>query len=431
LTYLNSNGDIFIGTYKFGKADGDGQYTWKNGSVYIGKFTNGMKHGKGKWMKSRDATSNCYEGDYYMDKKHGYGEFKWSSGNVYKGNYKSDLRNGYGEMYWTDGSVYKGNWVNGIQHGYGKMIFLDGTVNEGIFDHNVFQGPVGGKNSDIENENIDDSEEQNRFIAPRMSRHNQTRNKLIQKSKSKNKKQYIDTEDEEIQEIIEMVKSKKEIKEKFTKKNKSRSKSKSKKKIAIKDLRLKPNPTPKLIDEATSPINSIMKNKRLSIDNSVNSSSNSRSFNSNPSTTEQLPKLPPQDSDLSHRHIEVLTNIKLPKKKKHILAIDPDLKHRLLISSSKRKNRDASVPRKEPNEKIFTKRLFRDREKTIVNTNSLLTHGLANRRSRAGKYSKAALQLQDISQDDDAQNKTITVFPTINNHTSMHKSKCKSITMQI
>lgn len=58
LGHFYSNGDIFIGTYKFGKADGDGQYTWKNGSVYIGKFTNGMKHGKGKWMKSRDATSN-------------------------------------------------------------------------------------------------------------------------------------------------------------------------------------------------------------------------------------------------------------------------------------------------------------------------------------------------------------------------------------
>ena len=99
---------------------------------------NGMKHGRGKWIKN----NNLYEGEYYMDRKQGYGEFRWASGNVYKGNYKIDLRNGYGEMYWTDGSIYKGNWVNGIQHGYGKMMFIDGTLNEGIFDHNIYQGPM-------------------------------------------------------------------------------------------------------------------------------------------------------------------------------------------------------------------------------------------------------------------------------------------------
>lgn len=73
-----------------------------------------------------------------MDKKHGYGVFKWSSGNVYKGNYKEDVRHGYGEMYWTDGSIYKGEWVKGIQHGFGEMIFPDGTKKVGIFDHNTF-----------------------------------------------------------------------------------------------------------------------------------------------------------------------------------------------------------------------------------------------------------------------------------------------------
>ena len=115
-----------------------------------------MKHGHGKWMKDRNPTSNWYEGEYSMDQKQGYGEFKWSSGNVYRGAYKNDLRNGYGEMYWTDGSIYKGNWVNGIQHGLGKMLFIDGTVNEGIFEHNIFKGPNGNRNEDIMEESYED-----------------------------------------------------------------------------------------------------------------------------------------------------------------------------------------------------------------------------------------------------------------------------------
>jgi hypothetical protein len=54
--------------------------------------------------------TNTYEGEYYMDKKHGYGVFEWESGNVYKGNYFEDERNGFGIMKWTDGSTYMGTW---------------------------------------------------------------------------------------------------------------------------------------------------------------------------------------------------------------------------------------------------------------------------------------------------------------------------------
>jgi hypothetical protein len=117
-----------------------------NGSVYSGTFKNGLKHGKGKWKKGSDSSkSNSYDGEYFMDKKHGYGIFNWASGNVYKGNYKEDERHGYGEMYWIDGSIYKGEWVRGIQHGFGEMIFPDGTKKVGIFDHNTFVSPVNGE----------------------------------------------------------------------------------------------------------------------------------------------------------------------------------------------------------------------------------------------------------------------------------------------
>jgi hypothetical protein len=96
----------------------------------------------GKWRKSKESKSNQYEGQYFHDKKQGYGVFKWASGNIYRGQYMNDEREGIGEMRWTDGSVYIGQWSRGIQHGYGKMIFPDGTVKEGFFDSNVYKGPM-------------------------------------------------------------------------------------------------------------------------------------------------------------------------------------------------------------------------------------------------------------------------------------------------
>jgi hypothetical protein len=99
-----------------GEPNGQGMYIWANGSVYIGEFKGGFKHGKGKWIKGRqsnstsDKTSNSiistttYEGSYFHDMKHGFGEFHWGSGNIYRGNYSNDLRDGHGIMIWTDGN---------------------------------------------------------------------------------------------------------------------------------------------------------------------------------------------------------------------------------------------------------------------------------------------------------------------------------------
>ena len=56
-----------------------------------------MKHGKGRWRKATEkgnpkGRQNTYEGYFFEDKKHGYGEFIWDSGNIYRGNYHEDER---------------------------------------------------------------------------------------------------------------------------------------------------------------------------------------------------------------------------------------------------------------------------------------------------------------------------------------------------
>ena len=61
-----ANGDVYLGEYNYGKANGYGQYKWANGNTYSGIFVEGMKEGKGVWKKSAaDEQTNMYEGEYH------------------------------------------------------------------------------------------------------------------------------------------------------------------------------------------------------------------------------------------------------------------------------------------------------------------------------------------------------------------------------
>jgi hypothetical protein len=66
-----------MGQYIDGKPNGIGTYTWKNGSIYKGDFKEGLKQGRGIWASGKQHENSKYEGDYYMDKKNGFGIFRW------------------------------------------------------------------------------------------------------------------------------------------------------------------------------------------------------------------------------------------------------------------------------------------------------------------------------------------------------------------
>lgn len=48
-----------------------------------------------------------------MDKKNGYGIYKWANGNEYRGYFVNDYKHGFGEMHYIDGNILKGNWELG------------------------------------------------------------------------------------------------------------------------------------------------------------------------------------------------------------------------------------------------------------------------------------------------------------------------------
>jgi len=55
-----------------------------------------------------------YVGTYKGGMKNGEGEYYWPSGNFYKGMFLNDKRHGFGVMNWKDGTVYKGAWRQGV-----------------------------------------------------------------------------------------------------------------------------------------------------------------------------------------------------------------------------------------------------------------------------------------------------------------------------
>lgn len=48
-----------------------------------------------------------------IDKKCGFGIYRWETGSRYEGNFFEDLRHGFGKMFWNDGSYYSGMWEKG------------------------------------------------------------------------------------------------------------------------------------------------------------------------------------------------------------------------------------------------------------------------------------------------------------------------------
>ena len=80
------NGSVYEGTWKNGKAEGNGTKTYKSGSKYVGQFLNDKRHGKGIYYY---AKGNRYEGDWVNNKRTGIGLFTWSNGDSYVGEFKN------------------------------------------------------------------------------------------------------------------------------------------------------------------------------------------------------------------------------------------------------------------------------------------------------------------------------------------------------
>jgi len=99
--------------------------------IYFGHIRDGMKHGFGYYMWIH--TGERYQGDWFMDKRSGFGIMTWSDGRRYVGGFRNDLFDGPAVQSCADGSRYEGTWKEGNPHGIGVYTSKDGTKIEGMF----------------------------------------------------------------------------------------------------------------------------------------------------------------------------------------------------------------------------------------------------------------------------------------------------------
>ena len=84
---------------------------WQDGSKYVGSWKDGMMNDQGEY--------------FFPDGKH------------YKGSFKDDMRHGFGTYTLPNGSKYAGLWEDGKQHGKGKFTNQQGQFCEGVWYQGV------------------------------------------------------------------------------------------------------------------------------------------------------------------------------------------------------------------------------------------------------------------------------------------------------
>lgn len=60
-----------------------------------------------------------YVGTWRDGRQDGKGAYTWPDGRVYDGEYKDGIKDGIGTLTWPDGKKYEGQWKNGSFHGTG------------------------------------------------------------------------------------------------------------------------------------------------------------------------------------------------------------------------------------------------------------------------------------------------------------------------
>lgn len=121
------------------KRQGRGTYTWNNGDKYVGEWYAGKKHGAGEYFYS-SGNKKHYVGNWHKDQICGNGTLTYSDGAKYIGSFRNDVPHGYGVKYYSNGATYSGIWEKGQPNGVGQYIVSPKNYYIGEFKNNNYCG---------------------------------------------------------------------------------------------------------------------------------------------------------------------------------------------------------------------------------------------------------------------------------------------------
>jgi len=136
--YMFRSGATYLGQWYDNRRHGYGKQTWPDGSIYQGQWQENCAAGHGRFMHH---DGDIYIGQWIKSMASGIGTFYHRGGStIYKGQWTADLQDGYGVESWSEGASFEGSFRNGQKEGWGCYHWVDGSVYEGRWMDNVIHG---------------------------------------------------------------------------------------------------------------------------------------------------------------------------------------------------------------------------------------------------------------------------------------------------
>ena len=130
---LTDNPWDYVGEFKDGVFDGQGEYKCEGNYSYKGEWKKSRFHGKGKLVIEK--TKEVYEGEFVNSKKNGYGILIVSDQFKTEGKWRDDQLHGKGKITFLKdiddqekGTIIKGNFIKGNIHGSSEIVYPDGDI---------------------------------------------------------------------------------------------------------------------------------------------------------------------------------------------------------------------------------------------------------------------------------------------------------------
>ena len=135
---LTDNPWDYVGEFKDGVFDGEGEFVSKGYYSYKGQWKKSHFNGKGKYVS--EQTKEVYEGDFVNNNRHGYGVFILENDFKLEGQFRDNDAHGKGKLtilkdteQEEKGTTLTGNFKKGLQDGMFEKVYPDGDIMDCMF----------------------------------------------------------------------------------------------------------------------------------------------------------------------------------------------------------------------------------------------------------------------------------------------------------